>query len=173
MANWSGAPSAYLGIDPGDRWVGLAILQQRGGRGKQKNGFTSWYGQSIVLDTEGKSILQVIKLLEPYVAEAEMIVAEDYDQRPQKFNAFNSGRTLRLLGAIEVAVKMRGDVRFRLVAPGNPKDAAKMWRGDVALGDLFLLNGQARHAASAWRALGAYLMQKRPKLLAEFTGATR
>lgn len=145
----------WIGVDPGDRWLGLAILTQVDS--------TTWTADMRVVDlAQRRSRTHVVnEFLQLVDSMFDVVVAENFSARAVGHQRFNQGDTLRLLGALEYGVTNR-QCSFFLVPPGDPKQLngmffkrwLEMWQGRW----LDRSNPHWRHALSAWRALIVHLM---------------
>lgn len=145
-----------VAFDPGDRWVGAACLEL----------FTDgrpWKADVRVFDRT-KCSLGTLTSNAVTTPRPHQILCEEFRVRPQKFNAFGAGQTLRCVGAIELAAEIER-VPVHFLPPGSPEEAYRL-----PLGDAFK-SWQERwhhpkaphwkHAISAWRLIGHFLL--RPK----------
>lgn len=150
----------FIGIDPGERWVGLAGLRQMTGH---------WQVYIAVADLREQGFHPAVKRIQSWVSPETRVVCEDYRVRPQGFNRWGAHPTLRLLGAIEFATIENGG-GFHLVPPGKHEDLHKLAFGNVALRywrDRWNQWGNEKwnHGLSAWRALAVFMAQHHPRIL--------
>lgn len=142
-----------LGVDPGEAHCGIAALWM-----PVIDGHNSIFMETAVFDVRKRSHFDIMEMLNwRYITAAAM---ENFQIRPQGYNAFSGGRTLRSIGAFELQLQ-QWDLPGFFVNPGP--DA------ELDLLPLSHLVGQARrvwghghhwqHARSAWRALGFVLAQ--------------
>jgi hypothetical protein len=145
-----------LGVDPGDRWVGLAALDITG------NQWSAWTG---VLDIKFRTMQEAIhEIMRP--SPLGMIV-ERYQQRPVGHQRFVSPKTPKLIGALEYIMQERGG-GFHEVQPNSPLDLQHMpmyrkieaWRPKWQ----HCHHQNWTHALSAWRVLSIWMMEALPEL---------
>ncbi len=147
-----------IGIDPGERWMGMAILTIDG---------RYWHANMRVLDLSTRSLDKTG--FELYALLPATVIAESYQQRPVGHQHFASGQTLRVLGALEY-VTLRHRCRWEEVPPAQP---------DVLVGELHMIHYLERwltfcpplinkstwqHGKSAWRVLLQYMLKRLPAL---------
>lgn len=130
-----------IGIDPGDRWIGLAGIIVRN---------KSMEMHSAVLDGSDRSIVDKVQdIMQSAPAE---VFCEDFKVRPQAFNSFSAMLTPRLIGALEYECMLK-EIPFSLVHPGpNTEFAAILpnWANTVVK---HMKYEQWNHSMSAWRVL--------------------
>lgn len=150
-----------IGIDPGERWVGLAALwidlKQR-----------VVHGESRVFDAEPRGFAKTIRAVVPLSTLGTIFAAEDFRVRPLGHNAFTYGVTLRLLGGLQYAVEQHGH-KWELIPPGKTREVPMIFGSLLdAWRDEWPLNRDPHweHCLSAWRVLGRYLLRHDPAVLA-------
>ena len=146
----------FIGIDPGERWVGIAMLEATGSK---------WQAESRVLDVQARSgFLQLVS--DVLIWAPATIIAEDYRVRPVGHQAFTAGYTLRLLGALQVSAEAK-DATWIMLQPGPAAELDLLQLGRfVKRSDWPASNDPHwQHALSAWRVLGRYLLQEHKELL--------
>lgn len=148
----------YIGIDPGDRWQGFAMLEVAQA---QCNAYTAVYDRNV------RSLSELIDLLIP-VGHDVTVAIEEYRIRPQGFNRFASIDTPKLIGALEYRTLCLLDSRVIFVAAANPIELNEFPVADVvnfALNNAIKHSPQWDHARSAWRVLATCLMKTNVQLL--------
>lgn len=150
----------FIGIDPGDVWVGIAALEFEPERNEVR-GETRVYN----LTARGlpHTVQDIVSMMPAHVA------VENFSIRPQGHNRFKAGQTLRLIGALEYAISQSVRSTGCLIPPGNAErevpllfgDLIARWRKDWQTPGLKEWN----HAYSAWRVLGRHLMTDHVELL--------
>lgn len=159
----------FIGVDPGDRWVGYAVLSvEFGVRSKI-------YTSCGVLDLELRGIAGAAGFI--YDALPAELAVEDYRVRPQGFNKFSRGATLRLIGALEYIVAARSGHSLLLIPPASPDAELKELRLDGWLNDWREDWPRPKdpawdHARSAWRVLARALLREDSSLLLSVGKAT-
>lgn len=160
----------YIGLDPGDRWVGVAILYRNmtletGKKPSSVSMKKQWKFHSLTVDRKGQRLVETIDNIRELIQNfgVQTLIAEDYQIRPQGFNSFNAGPTLRLLGALELMTQTFNQMPFHMVKPDNPDLAQLFWRHRwpeirKMIQHKVARDSRATHAISAWRVLGKFLM---------------
>lgn len=146
----------FIGVDPGDRWVGIALLEIRG---------VNWKAESRVLDVSARSsMLELVEDILNWIP--AKIIAEDYRVRPVGHQAFTGGYTLRLLGALEIYTAMKLGTWITML-PGPAMDLDMLHLGRFIRPSYHTPSpgGHWRHAFSAWRVLGRHLMMEEKQFL--------
>lgn len=148
----------WIGIDPGDRWTGIAVLSF------SPMAAYPWCAEMGVVDQETVGLYHVAEhlseLFRPRRPKEDcVVIAERYQGRSSGHQRWSDLRAVRLLGALEM-VTTRARVPWFTVAPGQDGETIvdpllRSWRA-ISRGD------QWRHARSAWRVLGLYLLTKDP-----------
>lgn len=155
-------PLRLVAVDPGDVWCGIARLDMR----PLFNRTSEVSGVECVLDARvlhlpERSCLQrvheVIFCTPAPHGWMNVVVAENFKIRPQAFNSFSAGDTLRLLGALEYAVSTTKRTTWaEPVAPADPDKYLPLLSNGAL--DSWLADGwpqpkhaQWVHARSAWR----------------------
>lgn len=155
----------FVGVDPGDRWVGVSVLQV--------SGIGKCRADTAVMDRNHQTFVETIRKIIPGQALAKTkevhIITESYRQRAQGHQVWGSGDTLQLIGAIRYACEEQG-IHWTEVAAGDPdKELEKLglqqyitaWRPHMPKpGD-----AKWHHARSAWHCIGKYLMTTDQMLL--------
>lgn len=157
-----------IGIDPGDRWCGVASIQV--GLMNDRH-VRSWCG---VLDVDNRGLYETAHFIRSLLP-AEVAV-EDYKVRAQGFNTFASGQTPMLMGAFAYVVGDRACGPLHVIPAGDPDRELKELKLDGWLEGWREYWPNARHknwhhARSAWRVLGRYLLQRDQELLLSFRRA--
>lgn len=157
----------WIGVDPGERWMGIAILTQI-----DKRTFTADMRVIDVAAIKSRNLLVngLMYILQP----EDSMVCENYQIRRAGHQSFDAGITLRIMGALEYAAGERG-CEFGYIMPGKPEDINDMFFGK------YLDQWQEKwmrpkadewnHARSAWRALMIYLMARAPKVITQLRDA--
>jgi hypothetical protein len=138
----------FIAVDPGEAWVGIAMLEIRG---------TRWQAESRVLKVDARQhLLEVAQ--DALTWAPAIILAEDFRVRPVGHNSFSGGYTLKLLGALEAVTRIR-DATWLTMLPGPAADLEMLQLGRfVRRADWAPSSPQWRHALSAWRVLGRHLL---------------
>lgn len=149
----------FLGVDPGERWLGLAGLVCMSHR---------WHAHIMVVDMKGTAMYDNVDLFRRMVGEETRVVCEDYRVRPQGHNRFSGHATLKLIGALHFVTEDRKGT-FHLVPPGPPESLT-----EIAFGERPLQYWRERwkqfgnpnwnHGMSAWRALAYFLHKHYPHI---------
>lgn len=143
----------WIGIDPGDRWTGIAVIQE-----VSKSELRAETG---VIDGQD-DIYRAVDLLSMFLKPRNTsVIVEQYSVRPVGHQWFTKALAVRLIGAIEY-VSRKQRCTFTTIPPGDPNDVVTKMGIDsfiksvvnVSLGDK-----RWRHALSAWRALALYLQK--------------
>jgi hypothetical protein len=144
----------YLGIDPGEVWVGYAKLAVDNGV------YTANMG---VINIGAMSFVPTVGFLVPIVQTHTIV--ESYQQRPVGYQRFASGHTLQLIGALKYAMLLAGHEWSEV----PPKDPSPTELNKLLIGR-YLTRWQEflecpgdprwRHAHSAWRVLAQYLLMR-------------
>lgn len=146
-----GLRQLWIGIDPGERWCGYALLRHDG----------RWRAQTGVLDASQRSYVELIDTL-LYDTYRSVVVVESYQQRPVGHQAFKTAVTPQIIGSLRYATEKR-DAKFYTVAPGDPDKELKylqfgkfieMWKAFWPAPR----HTNWQHARSAWRVLGRWLL---------------
>lgn len=165
--------SSYISIDPGDRWVGIALLYRNSPQIDIEDKpipahvrRAQWKFGALVLDRKDKKLRDTMGEIEQQMdfINADRLIVESYQIRQQQgFNSFSGGETLKLIGAIELMSQTYHQIPMFMVQPNNPVLAQQLWsrawdeiRGMV---DRRVAREQRSHAYSAWRCLGHHMMQ--------------
>ena len=168
-----------IGIDPGDRWTGIALLQT------DDEGH-EWYAESYVIDQLTRNNLYFVpRRLRVVLDELSFsslggdvdqltVVIEDYQLRAAGHQKWAAGKTLRVIGAIEYFLSLYPRVRVETVQPADPLaevpqlPIAKLiypWRDETWPQPH---HGTWIHALSAWRVLGRRMLAQQPRLCERF-----
>lgn len=146
-----GLRQLWLGIDPGERWCGYALLRHDG----------RWRAQTGVLDASQRSYVELIDTL-LHDTYRSVVVVESYQQRPVGHQAFKTAVTPQIIGSLKYATEKR-DAKFYTVAPGDPDKELQylqlskfieMWKAFWPAPR----HTNWHHARSAWRILGRWLL---------------
>ena len=155
----------YVGIDPGERWVGMAILALR------SDGSADTDSRVYDVANHGgyvgmtKDIIGMI----PHNAPTMMVV-EDFQIRTVGHQTFGRGTTLRMIGALEYAVDKIRQFTWDMVPPGDHLEAIELfgkplWNTAKGWPTKRRWAEQWHHCLSAWRVLGHHLMHRHPSTL--------
>lgn len=145
----------FIGIDPGEKWVGIAMLEVRGSR---------WHAETRVLSVAARrNLLEVVE--DVLIWAPATIIAEDYRVRPVGHQRFTQGYTLRLLGALEVTAIKLGKWITLLPGPSAELEMLQLGRFINRQDWGQHTNPNWQHALSAWRIVGRHLMAEEPKML--------
>jgi hypothetical protein len=138
----------FIAIDPGEKWVGIAMMETRG---------TAWRAESRVLSVEARQ--HILEVAQDALTWAPAIVlAESFQVRPVGHNAFSGGYTLKLLGALEAVARLK-DATWLTMMPGPSADLEMLQIGRFIQKTFSEPSSpQWRHAISAWRILGRHLL---------------
>lgn len=148
----------YIAIDPGDRWVGMATLQQRAMR--------KFLLTARVFDRETDLFGIVKELQGPWHRTAHIII-EEYRVRPRRFNAFTVAETAQLIGALRYELGAHPNVAlfFEPAASEKNLDLLPISEPILRWRKTWPPSGYWGHALSAWRVLGHHMLRMNPKLL--------
>lgn len=146
-----------LGIDPGDRWVGFATCRIE----QTSSGELRWSAHCGVLDRQYWRLANLVDFLA--LEAKEIVVAEDYRQRPVGHQRFHDAQTPRLLGALEYAI-LKESYSWELVPAANVERLEQMpiapilrkWREQ---GWDSPSHPSWKHARSAWLVVCNYWMK--------------
>lgn len=157
----------WVGIDPGDRWMGVSILTQIDKK--------TWTADMRVIDIEVvKNRHLLVKGMMHILSPKDVVLCENYQIRRAGHQSFNVGETLRLIGALEFAT-LDQLCDFVLVMPGDPNDINDMFFGAILkTWQEKWMRGNAKewdHARSAWRVMLIYLMSKHPDVIRKLQSA--
>lgn len=149
----------YLGIDPGDRWVGYCRLKVN-------------YGVKVIVYQADMGVLErslridrVVDRLIP-ISPIIQIAIEEYNQRSVGFNKFRSSDTLKLIGAFNYMAAKHGHT-WAMVRPSQADLNALIIGRYLKRWDKHLpASPNWRHAYSAWRALARWMLVTHNKDLA-------
>lgn len=159
---------AYLiGIDPGERWTGIAIVSANS---EQK---PAWQLETCVLDGTD-DYLRPARLLEATLDTIDpkqyTVVCEDFKAWPVRHQSWNPMLTARLLGALQYVTE-RHVQQFNLQPAGSADSDLR----NLALGNLIYdwkhswpSSTRWEHALSAWRVVARYLLDEDQDLLRSF-----
>lgn len=152
------APKRILAFDPGDVWCGMAALDWDNGE--------DIVAESRVIHLASRSLLGFLRYID-FMLPA-YVVCEDFRVQAVGHNRFSAGHTLRLIGALETITVLNPKSRWAIVPPGNAKrEVPELFNGWYERWEAFRNDRDAnwRHAQSAWRVMGRFLMSDHPKLL--------
>jgi hypothetical protein len=151
-----------IGIDPGERWTGMAFLRTR-----KSTMMTAEIG---IIDGSQNRYLSVELLNEEIEDEDEVhVVCEDYVVRPVGHQRFTHAYTVRVIGALEYVTHFHRKTWDTLPA-GDPDKQLKL----LGLSNLFIQwsmewpernRPQWHHGRAAWRVLAQWLLASDPDLL--------
>jgi len=160
----------YVGIDPGTRWVGVAVLRHDKG---------SFRAEMAVIDRTMKSFVQLVHFITPTNAMVKTdevhVITEGFRHRPQGHQAWDAGETLRLIGAIRFATEER-EAHWTEVEPGDPDKELdhlglgryiQAWKEHCPRPN----DMKWHHGRAAWRAIGRYLLINNQLLLQQIRGS--
>lgn len=147
-----------LAYDPGDRWVGFALLDAS---------ITEPHTLIVVAgvyDREQGSY-NAVEDLKVLSRGNCAVVIEEYRVRPTGFNSFYDGATPKLIGALEYVAGP--PVYYAPTADPSAITQTPLGRHVLAWKSRWPKRGAARwhHAVSAWRVLGHYLLVEEPQML--------
>lgn len=148
----------FLGIDPGDRWMGLAGLRNNG---------SAWEAAIAVVDLKQNTFYDNVKRVGDLIDEdTTKVICEDFRVRPQGHNRWAAGHTLRLIGALEFVAHDNYST-FAMIPPGDPDDLHGLVFGNNGLTNWrqrWPLWGDSKwkHGLSAWRVLALHLAHYYP-----------
>lgn len=156
----------FVGIDPGERWCGLATLEIERNRYARTN--------AAVYDLTDNVLGELVHKITNIAHHNGHIryVIEDFQVRPVGHQSFTRGNTLRFIGALEYALYLR-DITPRYIKPGKPEEALRIlpilqtWNTGETRGDT-----RWKHALSAWRVLGLHLLTTLPLVVDRLRNAT-
>lgn len=146
----------FIGIDPGDRWSGIATLQVK----KRRDSAVLRLGSFVV---DGKDdIYRSIPFLSSIITESETVelAVESFQQRGVGHQAWKIPTTAKLIGAIEW-MALGFDVPTHFYAPGKAREHLEAFKMSDLLsewGDAWPA-GEWNHAWSAWRILTILLLR--------------
>jgi hypothetical protein len=141
----------YIGIDPGDRWVGYCKLSVIVG-----SGVSIYQADMGVLERTLRLDIVVDRLIP--VSPLVQIAVEEYNQRSVGFNKFRSSDTLKLIGALNYVAAKHGH-RWAMVRPTQSDLNALIIGQYLKKWDKYLpASPNWRHAYSAWRALCRWML---------------
>jgi hypothetical protein len=162
----------WVGIDPGEKHCGFAALEITSDeviRVESRTYDVAAHGGYLEM---AKSIVDLL----PHARRAN-VVCEDFRIRKAGHQRFSSGDTLRMIGAIEMAVRSLNQYEFALIPPADAPDAAFKLFGKI------IVKYKAKwprthhpnwlHCLSAWRVLGLHLMSTTQDTLMQFHDCTR
>lgn len=149
---------ALIGMDPGARWTGLAMLWPRTER-------TMWL-EAAVLDAQtfglyGGTAMVCKAAGSPFNT---IVAVEDYRVRPVGHQSFSKAETARVIGATEFTCLRRG-LSFHLVPPTAPDEELKLLGLTAVLAPWFRTWPRAKewdHARSAIRVMAHFLLTEFP-----------
>lgn len=151
----------YIGIDPGDKWVGVASMTVVG----NTSGY--YYMNMGVLNRANHFDMSfVVDSIVPQRSSHHIVVCESFQQRPVGYNRFGRGDTLRLMGALQYLSLKRGH-EWNEIPPGDPNEVYRLYVGKFL--DAWLPKcpkpeaAQWKHAWSAWRVMARWLMMRESK----------
>lgn len=142
----------WIGIDPGDRWTGIAVIQEI-----SKSELRAEAG---VIDGQD-DIYRTVDLLPTFLNPGTSVIVEQYSVRPVGHQWFTKALAIRLIGAIEY-VSRKQRCTFTMVPPGDPTDVVTKMGIDSFIKSVVgipLRDKRWRHALSAWRVLALHLLK--------------
>jgi hypothetical protein len=141
----------YIGIDPGDRWVGYCKLRVSVGVN-----VTIYQADMGVLERSLR-LDKVVDRLIP-ISPISQIAVEEYNQRSVGFNKFRSSDTLKLIGALNYLAAKHSHT-WAMVRPSQADLDALIIGKYLKKWDKHLpASPNWRHAYSAWRALARWML---------------
>ena len=154
MARQERSPTlTFVGIDPGDVWCGFAMVRVCG---------RHWTADTAVYDRRQYAFPALTHLLLP--ATADVIVVERYHQRPVGHQAWATGETIQLIGALRYVTETRA-VEWATVATGEPdKELPQLLIGSYL--DAWRTHwprpktANWHHGRAAWRVLARYMLAR-------------
>jgi hypothetical protein len=162
----------FFAFDPGDVWLGFAALQTDDTDGTLRDPQTQIHAMTKVIHVPSRDIpgAAMDALVYNLGREDTVVICEDFKIRPQGHNAFSSGNTLRLIGALQYAASQYARTTWSLIPPGNAEKELPQLLGTGFFTDwqrswVKPKNANWRHARSAWRVLARHLMMRQPHLL--------
>jgi len=154
-------PLIIMGVDPGEAWTGVAILECHG----------AYRAETAVLASTPQA-RTIGHLAEQLVSDAPtLLVCEQYHERGVGHARWSTPRVPRLLGAIEY-LREKQRRPFVTVSPTDWKSTLpkmpiyprlRAWQEST-----WAKSPQWEHAFSAWRILTQYLLQADARLLIPF-----
>lgn len=158
----------YIGVDPGSRWTGVAVVSEQEGK---------LWAETLVFDN-AEWLYEPVEYLNSnfFIYDSGLLAAEDFRVRIVGHQFANGVATARLLGALEYVVHGHTDWAFALERPGDALrdlkalgifDTLASWRTswpDRA-------DARWAHSLSAWRVLGIQLAKKAPRTVFALRGA--
>jgi hypothetical protein len=141
----------YLGIDPGDRWVGYCKLKVSVGVK------VTIYQADMGVIERSLRLDKVVDRIIP-VSPITQIAIESYSQRSVGFNKFRSSGTLQLIGALNYAAAKNGHT-WAMVNPSQSDLDSLIIGKYLKKWDKYLpASSNWVHAHSAWRALARWML---------------
>lgn len=138
--------SLWIGVDPGDRWTGIATLYET-----KKH----YEGGAFLVDGT-KDLYLATDVVRGWLQTfSAQVVVEDFRTRPVGHQSWSRSGALRFVGALELIARDHA-VRIYTVPPGPPRELRALGLDcvlDVWQPTWVGFNAQWTHAASAWRAL--------------------
>jgi hypothetical protein len=148
--------TTIIGIDPGDRWTGVAQLMITR---------TDVIMGTFVLDGKSRSLYEIVDAA--IIQKPAYVVAEEYRARPIGHQRFNAPLTPRLLGALEYRAVYLGG-RFYTTHAGSPTAVWSFPIGKFIEHWRFYWpkprDDRWLHALSAWRVICTHIIQEQPQL---------
>lgn len=143
-----------IGVDPGERWVGVCKLSSnRGG--------TVWMLGWGVIDRQQLPSLTRIADLIFFGQRVRSLACEEFRTRPVGHQAFDPGNTLQLIGALRYVAEMKR-VPFHFVPAADPNRALKNM--GLSFFSAQIKGRNLGHARSALRVLLHALLLRDPAL---------
>jgi len=150
-------PYIVIGIDPGERWTGIAMLSI-------SETLSKAYAATAVLNRElmypAHWLNEMLDRFQKETATQIHVVVEEYRIRPQKYESFASGGTLQLIGALRFVTDLHEDIAGFMLRPAQQLSMDQMKRTSMYT---FLKSWRPRwpsstsrtweHAISAWRVI--------------------
>lgn len=151
----------WIGVDPGDRWMGLAVLTHLDG------GF-GWTADIRVVDLEPYNLTGIGNGFRQLFGSGDFVICEDFRMRAVGHQQFNAGRTLRTLGMFEYITTSKGGT-FGLIPPDRPELVMESFFGPIIrhwrTQWMDRTSPHWGHALSAWRVLIHWLAKNNPKVI--------
>jgi hypothetical protein len=159
----------FLALDPGDRWTGVAVMMITPSRLGRRFSLSTG-----VVDMKEFGFRKLVDQVTPGARTTRLhtteVIMESFRQRPLGHQAFSSGETLQLIGAVRYLTLVRGG-SMHLVPAADPDEVHKygLWRyiGTWRLSWPDKGNTKWHHAKSAWRVLSHHLLTQHKELLQE------
>lgn len=149
-------PEYLLGIDPGDRWVGVSVLYIPKSE--------KWlHMRSAVFDANAYTFVGLIDTIMTFFNDLgkTKVLTEEYRQRPVGHQRFKDSQTSRMIGAIQYVAEREG-LGWTPYPAGDPdKELPRLVLGDYI--ELWRIHWPKpndprwHHARSAWRLIARHM----------------